>query len=187
MESAEQLLKRFERLAYKLASRYIKGFPKSVDEIKSAALEGLCQGINDVIKSNKYEYAGAVIYLNIKQKILEEIRTLPLIPIPNSLVKKKRLECYENKKPFKISELYPEVYNDPDLKLCSQIKYNGFYYVEFLETLEHLNLNDEEQAILNLRIEERTVREIAEIIGCSKSQVQKIIERMRDKWKRKLL
>lgn len=185
MESAEQLLKRFEKLAYKLTIKFGRGFPKSHKEIKHAALEGLCQGIRDVIDNNKYEYAGAIIYLNIKQKIFEEIRTLPIIPIPSSLVRKKRLECYLAKKPFKINDLYPEVYNDPDLSLISKIKYDGFSYVHFLEIIEELQLTEEEQQVLNLRIEERPIREIAEMIGCSKSQVHIIIKRIRKRWKRK--
>lgn len=187
MESSEQLLKRFEKLAYKIAIKYGKRFPKSIDDIKAAAEEGLCKGIRDVIINNKFDYAGAIIYLNIRQLILEEIRNLPLIPIPSSLVKKKRLECYEQKRVFKISDLYPEVYNDSNLSLVSKIAYDGFSYVHFKETLEELSLTDEEQQILNLRIEERTVREIAEIIGCSKSQIHNIIKGIRKKWKRKSL
>jgi len=185
MESAEELVKKFQKLAYKMASRFYYRFPKSKEDIQSAALEGLCQGVRDIIDNKKYEYAGAIVYINIRQKILEEIRLLPLIPIPTSLIKKKRLESYIEKRPFRINELYPEVYNDPDFSIISQITYNGFAYVNFKEIIEELKLTQEESRIIELRLEEQTVREIAQELGCGKSKIQNIIEGIRTKWKRK--
>lgn len=181
----EELVLQYRKLAYKLALPFCKGFPKSTDDIKSAALEGLCRGVQDVIKNNKYEYAGAVIYLNIRRAIIDEVSNIPLIQIPASLIKKHRLKCYEEKIPFKISDLYPEVFNDPNLTLISQIGSDGFRHIKQQEILEWLGLKDDELKVLGLRLEEQTVREIAEELGCSKSHVQNIIERIRDKWRRK--
>ena len=181
----EELLKQYKKLAYKIAVPYCRGFPKSTEDIQSAAMEGLCKGVNDVLYNKKFEYAGAVIYLNIRRCILDEISSIPLIPIPNSLIRKYRLECYEKKKPFKINDLYPQIFNDPDLNLISQIGIDGFRYIKQKEILEGLRLDAEELSVLSLRLEEQTVREIAQELSCSKSQIQKIIERIRLKWKKR--
>lgn len=181
----EELILQYKKLAYKMATPFCKGFPKSTDDIKSAALEGLCRGVQDVVNNNKSAYAGAIIYLNIRRAIIDEVSNIPLIPIPASLIKKKRLECYTNKVPFKISDLYPEIFNDPNLTLISQIGSDGFRHIKQQEILEWLNLDDDELEVLSLRLEEKTVREIATELACSKSHIQNIVERIRIKWRKK--
>ena len=181
----EELILQYKKLAYKMAVPFCKGFPKSSDDIKSAALEGLCRGVQDVIDNEKFSYAGAIIYLNIRRAILDEVMNIPLIPIPASLIRKRRLECYTNKVPFKISDLYPEIFNDPDLNLISQIGSDGFRHIKQQEILEWLNLDTDELEVLSLRLEEKTVREITTELSCSKSHIQNIVERIRSKWRKK--
>ena len=181
----EELILQYKKLAYKMAIPFCKGFPKSADDIKSAALEGLCRGVKDVVENKKFDYAGAIIYLNIRRTIFDEVSNIPLIPIPTSLIKKKRLACYTNKVPFKISDLYPEVFNDPDQNLISQIGSDGFRHVKHQEILEWLGLDEDELKVLNFRLEEQTIREIAIEMSCSKSNVHNIVGRIRAKWQKK--
>lgn len=185
MEEKDELVNKFIKLAYKMASPYCKGFPKSSEDIKAAALEGLCRGVNKIIKTGSYEHAGAIIYLFIRGHILDEVNKIPFIRIPISQIKRKRLEAYQNKELFKIRDLYPEVYNDPDLSFSSKIGAEGFFYEKIRENVEAMRLNKEELDVLNLRFEEQTVREMAIELGCSKSQIHKILERIRAKWRKR--
>jgi RNA polymerase sigma factor (sigma-70 family) len=175
----EELLKKYIKLAYKLAGPFYKGFPNHAEDIKSAALEGLCRAINVIIKGNKYEFAGAIIYLHIRGHIFNEINKIPFIRIPVSYIKRHKLFCYEHNLIFRIKDLYPEVFNDLESSSTE-----GHYHNKLKTLIKNLHLNDEELSVLDLRLEDQTVREIATELVCSKSKVQKIIERIRHKWRK---
>jgi RNA polymerase sigma factor (sigma-70 family) len=183
MNSNNDLIIKYIRLAHKIAAPFCRGFPKSAEEIKSAALEGLCRGARLVEKRNQHEFAGQIIYLTIKGYVLSEVNKIPLIRVPASQIKKHRLHCYIKGLPFKIRDLYPEIFNDPDLRFSAVC--DGFYNQKIKEALDHLRLSIEEQEVLDLRLSDATVREIAEELHYSKSKIQKIIERIRVKWRRK--
>jgi DNA-directed RNA polymerase specialized sigma subunit len=183
--TSEELLKKFQKLAEATARRYTTKFPKHKDDLKSAALEGMCHGIRIVISQKKFEYAGAIIYLNIRRYLFEELKKIPLIYLPTSYIKKARLKALNEKRPFKISEIYPIIFNDPDFSIISKISYNGFYALLLKESIEDLQLSKFEKDVLSLRLEERAIRQIAEELNCSKSKIQKTIEKIRERWRKK--
>jgi RNA polymerase sigma factor (sigma-70 family) len=177
---------KYKRLAHRLAKSYYQKFPGYREDLKSAALEGLAKGIAYIREHpEKEEYAGQIIYLNIRQYLIREIENIPLIQIPRSYIKKRKLECYLELRPFKIRDLYPEVFNDPDLSFVSKVGVEGFYHIKLKEIVEDLKLNDQELDVLDCRLADQTIREVAEELKISKSKAQTILERIRKKWFKK--
>ena len=181
MDEKTDLYNRYKNLAYKLASRFYRRLPHAKDDLISAANEGLCSGIKDVLEKNKSEFAGAIIYLHIKRYIFEEIRNIPLVPVPQSYINKKKLEALEEKKSFCYKELYPIILRTEDsLKISS----NGFYYTIFREYIEALKLNEEDLKILQFRIEGRTIPEIAKEINKSVGATYNRIKKIQKAWRK---
>ena len=177
----EDMVEKYERLAYKIARPYMQGFPSIREDLEGAALLGLCSGIDEAIKK-EHPNPGALVVFNVTFEIVKCLQTsYCIIRLPRSLIRKEKLKAYEEGEEFSIAGLYPKVLPTaeqlPDLDLDINKS-----WLEIKEQISEIKLTKFEKQVLYCRLSDYTIREIAEDLKCSHVWVVKAMKKVKEKW-----
>ena len=178
----DEMIKKYQKLAYKIVMPYVIGFPKIADDLKASAMLGLCEGIKRAIEL-KHHNPGAMIVLNVQFEIVKCLQSsYCIIRLPRSLIRKEKLEAYLKKEEFSIAMLYPKIILLIEQHTDARLLYHLTEWQKIKEEISEINFTDLEREVLVYRLSDYTYKEIAEALNYSDVGIIKIMERVRKKW-----
>lgn len=170
-----------------IASQFFTGTPFD-DEIHGAAILGLVKAGNK-LKAGHKPTGTDISYIRnyVTGEIMEVIRKRRLINIPNTTLRRRR----ERGDSTAITVLYETTlddWNDVVDEKGSIIHKNAMVNPESVDTtsdfLKELQFTESEISVLELRLEGKTMREVAESLTIEKSMVSLLVKAMRRRWKK---
>lgn len=162
-------------LALRVAKRYTRAFPNKYDDIRSVALVALVKACRD-IENGKPTHDNYPAYLTVKVRgeILRFInrdsvvRKHKVIPIIDNIT------TYDDSDEENLPDFDTEEGLIIDLPILYSELVNDFY----------LHLTEEEKNVLNYRLQEYTLDEIAGMVGHSRCWVELRCNSIKDKYSR---
>ena len=201
-DAEHEIIMEYMPLAEAVAKKFACRFRHKADDIYAQAYYGLCHGTHLAVTSLYDEHIVPYLYRMIWGSVKKFIDRDHLIPIEPTAFKKKVqaiLEKDPNANPASFVPLiltYEEgdAYRDQNQNVASSSVtdwtrhadafaiYDNphFLYVDFLD---HLKLTEQERRIVDLKVAGMRLREIGEVLGCSKQYVGKIVNDIRVKCK----
>ncbi len=180
-------VERFTTLVYKICGKYVMGFPNKRDDIRGAAMLGMCEGISQARKK-KIENVAGCVYINVHKEIIDFLLKDRLIQIPRSYIRKMKYLAMETGEleSFKVKDLFPMIfstakYEFDDWKVATD---DARWFLVF-DAMKWLDLTEFEQDIVWKRIEGYTYREISEELECSAMWPNAIIKEIQKRWEQK--
>ena len=155
------------------------------DEIHGAAILGLVKAGNKLKAGHKPKGTDISYIRNyVTGEIMEVIRKRRLINIPNTTLRRRR----ERGDSTAITVMYETAYDDWMDETGSILHRNAMVNPESIDTtsdfLKELQFTESEINVLELRLEGKTMREVAESLTIEKSMVSLLVKAMRRRWKK---
>lgn len=178
---ANKIIEGYVAFAYRIAKPFYTSFNSKAQDLKGAAILGLCEGVCAAIKQGKRTYIPQFIYLYVRQCILEELANSSLIPIPRSFIRKKRKEALEEGKSFSYKELSTIVLTTAGEDFTYDAGKEDFRWFEIFDLFKFLELTEFESQVILRRMFDFRMREIAEELECSPNWINLTLQGIRKK------
>jgi RNA polymerase sigma factor (sigma-70 family) len=173
---------KYHRLAYKVAAPFLTGFPKLYEDLKGAAMLGLCEGLNKA-KIKNHPNPGALVVFHVKWELIKCLQTsYCIIRLPRWFIEKEKILAYEREEPFSIAKLYPQIWQIVEWEIDARIFYNEEAWRNLKQQIADVHLTKLEEEVLIFRLSDYTYMEIAKELGYSDAGIIRIMERIRKKW-----
>lgn len=183
----EDQVERFTTLVYKICGKYVMGFPNKRDDIRGAAMLGMCEGISQARKK-KIENVAGCVYINVHREIIDFLLKDRLIQIPRSYIRKMKYLAMEagELENFKVKDLFPMIFSTAKYEFDDwRIAVDDARWFMVADTMKWLDLSEFEESIVWKRIEGYTYREISEQFDCSAMYPNATIKRIAERWQKK--
>jgi len=181
--TANEIILGYTALAHRLARPFHSLFINNFQDLQSAALLGLCEGVCAAIRQEKREFIPQFIYLYVRQNILEELANCSLIPLPRSFIRKKRKEALDQNISFSYKELSAVILSTAGQDFTYDIGKEDFRWFEMFDLFKFLELSDFEIQVILLRIFEFRMHEIAKELECSTNWISLTLKKISGKRK----
>lgn len=167
--------------ALHLASQHYTGTSFD-DDIRSAAVLGLVKAVSRLESGIQPEGTTTSYVRNyVKGEIMEVIRNRRMIPIPNTTLRRRR----QRGDATAITVLYDADTDERQTLIGRTAIVNPSIGVDTMaDLLAELDFTPSELQVLELRLEGKTVREVADSMTIEKSMVGLLIKAMKRRWKK---
>lgn len=188
---APRIMQGHIRLACQIAGRYMWAYGRKSDDIICAAMLGIAQAVQWARERMHDNNIAPYITTTVHRHIADYLEKDHLIPIPRSQFRK----AIKEQKDIDFVPLYFQfkpTMADMDNSVAHDDREYDFEpgIIDFENALEcedfyaELELTDTERKVINLRIENYTMKEIGEHLGLSKMRISQLINGLQDKFGR---
>lgn len=180
------------RLAAQIVGRYLWKHNHKTDDLVSAAMFGICQAVKWAADGRMYDNRiTPYIVQTIHRYIQEYLEHDHIVPIPRKEFSKKMRNQEHAPYYYWLSanidgdeENTEYISNDAWQTYEPRVEDVGIE-IEFNDLCEHMLLSDMERKIIDMRIEDYTLKEIGEKLGTSHQYIEQILHGLKERYLRR--